>query len=86
MLYSLYIYVFVCIYIYISHTITPYDNNNKYYYLLLIIDLLDMSHSWTIEIGKRLWGQDGQEWKLVWPQIPRTIMDSHSLSAQPQKG
>ena len=29
----------VPLYIYISHTITPYDNNNKYYYLLLIIGL-----------------------------------------------
>ena len=72
--------------IYISHTITPYDNNNKYYYLLLTIGLLDMGHSWTVEIEKRLWGQDGQEWKLVWPRIPRTIMYSNSLSAQSQKG
>ena len=45
-----------------------------------------MGHSWTVEIEKRLWGQDGQEWKLVWPRIPRTIMYSNSLSAQSQKG
>lgn len=32
-----------------------------------------MGHSWVIEIGKRLWSQDGQERKLVWPRMPRII-------------
>lgn len=29
--------------------------------IILLIILLDISHSWTVELGKRLWGQDEQE-------------------------